>query len=295
MTAHDLTALNIGFIGFGLIAGSIAKAIKRVHPDYTITVTSRSMAPVTAAKDDGIVDIAANAVDAHFGACDYIFLCTPVVTITKYLVQLKEIKKDTCIITDVGSVKGNIHAAVRSLGMEDCFIGGHPMAGSEQTGYANSSADLLAGARYVITPTPKTTADQLEACKAFITDLGAVPVVMDCKLHDYTAAGISHVPHLIAAGLSKLVLDNDDAEAHMHALAAGGFRDTTRIAASSPEMWSQICDANRDAVCALLDKYIAQMQEIRNQIAAGGTAPEQSQAYIEDLFKTAGEYRKSFS
>lgn len=295
MTAHDLTALNIGFIGFGLIAGSIAKAIKRVHPDYTITVTSRSMAPITAAKNDGIVDIATNAVDAHFGACDYIFLCTPVVTITKYLVQLKEIKKDTCIITDVGSVKGNIHAAVRSLGMEDCFIGGHPMAGSEQTGYANSSADLLAGAKYVITPTPKTTADQLEACKSFVTDLGAVPVVMDCELHDYTVAGISHVPHLIAAGLSKLVLDNDDTDAHMHALAAGGFRDTTRIAASSPEMWSQICDANRDAVCTLLDKYIAQIQEISNQIAAGRNTPEQSQAYIEDLFKTAGAYRKTFS
>ena len=232
--------LNIGFIGFGLIGGSIAKAIKAAHPEYHIIVESRSREPLIAALNDKIIDDICTCTDDNFSKCDYIFLCTPVITITKYMSALKPFIKPGCIITDVGSVKGNIHKAAHELGLDSCFIGGHPMAGSELSGYANSSADILKDAKYVITPTADTSSESLESYVQLIKDMKAVPVIMDYKEHDYTVAAISHVPHLIAAGLTRTVKTNDDDEKHMHLLAAGGFRDTTRIAASSPNVESDL-------------------------------------------------------
>lgn len=204
--------LNIGFIGFGLIGGSIAKAIKAAHPEYHIIVESRSREPLIAALNDKIIDDICTCTDDNFSKCDYIFLCTPVITITKYMSALKPFIKPGCIITDVGSVKGNIHKAAHELGLDSCFIGGHPMAGSELSGYANSSADILKDSKYVITPTADTSSESLESYVQLIKDMKAVPVIMDYKEHDYTVAAISHVPHLIAAGLTRTVKTNDDDE-----------------------------------------------------------------------------------
>lgn len=284
--------LNIGFIGFGLIGGSIAKAIKAAHPEYHIIVESRSREPLIAALNDKVIDDICTCTDDNFSKCDYIFLCTPVITITKYMSALKPFIKPGCIITDVGSVKGNIHKAAHELGLDSCFIGGHPMAGSELSGYANSSADILKDAKYVITPTADTSSESLESYVQLIKDMKAVPVIMDYKEHDYTVAAISHVPHLIAAGLTRTVKTNDDDEKHMQLLAAGGFRDTTRIAASSPEMWSQICNSNKDSICTFLDKFIEEMHNIRDNI--NNDTPEETSEFIENLFKEAGGYRKSF-
>lgn len=303
---NEQLSYHIGFIGFGLIGGSIAKALKTAHPDYHITATSRSLAPLYNAQSEGVVDTVAAQADLHFTPCDFIFLCTPVEASVRYLSVLREIKKDTCVITDVGSVKGNIHKAAEAAGLSGCFIGGHPMAGSEQSGYASSDAALLKNSVYVITPTKNNTAQQIASYRALIADMGAVPLVMDFARHDYTVAGISHVPHLAAAALAKMVQENDDAEQNMHQLAAGGFKDTTRIAASSPEMWAQICTANRDAIGLLLNQYIAQLTEIRDHITGSNFSAEAScgqetpfsdtqlQSYISALFHAAGEYRNSF-
>lgn len=280
--------MKIGFVGFGLIGGSIAKAIKSAHPDCYIIVTSRTLSSIEPARQDGIADEITSSADSHFKDCDYIFLCTPVITISQYLMQLQPIIKSTCIITDVGSVKGSIHQTVTKLGMENNFIGGHPMAGSELTGYANSSASLMTNAKYVITPTKKTTKEQLDAYISLVNDMNAVPVVMDYNLHDYTVAGISHVPHIISASLARLVMDNDDNSHYMHLLAAGGFKDTTRIAASSPEMWDQICAANSDYICELLSKYIALLTDVRNNIS------NKTDGYVSDLFDTSRNYRNTF-
>ena len=284
--------MDIGFIGFGLIGGSIAKGLKKVHPEYRIIVTSRSKAPLYEAQKQGVVDILATEVDNSFKNCDYIFLCTPVITITYYLQALKNVIKPECIITDVGSVKGYIHQAVHDAGLDSQFIGGHPMAGSERSGFNNSSDTLLKGAIYILTPTNESPADKLDWLKQTVEELGAVPVVMDCKQHDYAVAGISHVPHLISAALAILAKNNDDYENHMHTLAAGGFKDTTRIAASSPEMWEQICVTNRDAISTLLGKYIKELNIIKSHI--DNDSDEECSDYIKNLFNTAGEYRNSF-
>lgn len=284
--------MDIGFIGFGLIGGSIAKSLKKVHPEYRIIVTSRSKAPLYEAQKQGVVDIVATEVDNSFKNCDYIFLCTPVITITHYLQALKNVIKPECIITDVGSVKGYIHQAVHDAGLDSQFIGGHPMAGSERSGFNNSSDTLLKGAIYILTPTNESPADKLDWLKQTVEELGAIPVVMNCKQHDYAVAGISHVPHLISASLAILAKNNDDYENHMHTLAAGGFKDTTRIAASSPEMWEQICVTNRDAISTLLGKYIEELNIIKSHI--DNDSDEECSDYIKNLFNTAGEYRNSF-
>ena len=138
---------KVGFIGFGLIAGSIAHALKESGNNYNIIATSRRLEPVYKAKEDGVVDDVLDCVDDRFANCDFIILCTPVITMNDYLKQLKDIVKSGCIITDVGSVKTSIHNTVKELDMENVFIGGHPMAGSELTGYANSSSAIMKNAR----------------------------------------------------------------------------------------------------------------------------------------------------
>lgn len=282
--------LHIGFIGFGLIGGSIAKAIRTYRPNCRITAVSRSLSPLYQAQSEGILDEITEDVTAAFSSCDIIFICTPVVTITKYFELLKPIIKPTCILTDVGSVKGIIHNAAAEFSLESNFIGGHPMAGSEQSGYANAHADLLCGAKYVITPSKHTSNELLDAYTELIKDIKSVPIVMDYETHDYCAAAISHVPHLASAALAKLVKDADtgDYKNYMHLLAAGGFKDTTRIAASSPEMWEQICAANPLSISKLLDSYINSLSSIKEHIDSGDSS------YIYKLFEEAGIYRNTF-
>ena len=148
---------TIGFIGLGLIGGSIARRIKQVHPDTIIMAYMRTRSTLEEAKADGIVDIILDGVDETLSACDMIILCTPVSFNESYLKAIRPFIKPGCIVTDVGSTKTAIHETVIALDMEDCFVGGHPMAGSERTGYACSKASLLENAYYVITPTSKTT------------------------------------------------------------------------------------------------------------------------------------------
>ena len=280
--------MNIGFIGFGLIGGSIARTLKIKEPDCIITAYSRSPEPLLQATTDGNVDIICTSIDSSFNRCDYIFLCTPVQYNSNYLEKLKPIISESCVITDVGSVKEYIHKAVIQLDLEKNFIGGHPMAGSEKTGYSNSSPYLLENAFYAITPTAKTTDEQLKKYVDLISRLGAIPVVVDYKQHDYSVAGISHLPHIIAGSLVNLIKDSDSNDSLMKRLAAGGFKDITRIASSSPEMWEQICMTNSNAIVSLLNDYILSLSKIKSNLE------DHNANYIYNLFETSSEYRNSF-
>lgn len=282
-----MSDLHIGFVGLGLIGGSIVKALKAKHPEYRITAFSRSQAPLLLAKEEGMIDEITTEINEQFAAFDYIFLCTPVEYIAMYLERIKPFIKPTCIITDVGSVKGYIHEAVESLGMEANFIGGHPMAGSEKTGYVNSSALLLENAFYAITPTKDVNEDAVNTFVEMVKDMGAEPVVLDYKKHDFSVAGISHVPHIIASSLVNLVKDNDSEDQIMKMMAAGGFKDITRIASSSPEMWEQICATNPEAISTLLQKYIDSLTAIKDSI------DNKNKEYIHNMFETSKEYRDS--
>lgn len=281
--------LKLGFIGLGLIGGSIAKAIKQFHKNTTIIAYNRSEKSRTLALKDNVADIVTDKIDEIFSDCDYIFLCTPVEQNINYLTVLKDIISPKCIITDVGSVKQNIHFAIDKLGLSDNFIGGHPMAGSEKTGYENSSSRLLENAYYIITPTASVKQERIDELYALVKSLGSIPIILDYKEHDYAVAAISHVPHLIAACLVNLVKDNDSKDEIMKLLAAGGFKDITRIASSSPDMWQQICSTNKDNIVILLDKYIASLQDIKHSV------DENSKNAVYDLFLKSRKYRDSFS
>lgn len=279
--------MKIGFIGLGLIGGSIARAVRHFYPDAEIIACSRTRASVEQAVTDGIVNQIPDGVNAEFGDCDYIFLCAPVSSNLEYLGALKPLIVPSCIITDVGSTKCDIHAQVTALHMEANFIGGHPMAGSEKTGYANSKRILIENAYYVITPTSQVPEEAVERYRDFVTSLKALPLVLDFKTHDYVTAGISHLPHIIASSLVNLVKDSDTEDGIMRLVAAGGFKDITRIASSSPEMWEQICMSNRENISSILNDYIESLTKIRRQL-------DQAEAgAVYQLFETSRDYRNS--
>lgn len=281
--------IKLGFIGLGLIGGSLAKAFREALPHSTIICYNRRQEPRKMAIEDGTADIVTDKVDNSFADCDYIFLCTPVEFNEEYLRILKSIIKPECIITDAGSTKSNIHKAVIKEGLEANFIGGHPMAGSEKTGYEFSNAWLFKNAYYAITPTSMINKDKLLEFELMVKLIGAKPIIIEnYERHDYAVAGISHLPHIIAAELTNLVKDKDTDDNLMKTLAANGFKDTTRIAASSPEMWQQICMTNTNNITNLLDEYINRLVEVRDRIKEGDGE------FVYELFAKSRKYRNEF-
>lgn len=279
---------QIGFIGLGLIGGSIAKAIKKNQLAQTIVAYDIDQEALKSACKDGIVDISACSIDESFKSCDLIFLCCPVqINIDAYK-ALISIVNTHCIVTDVASTKKEIIDAVTQLQVPIPFIGGHPMAGSEQFGYIASKAHLFENAYYILTPTEGTSEAQVQTLYQLIKDIKALPVVIAPLVHDHVTATISHVPHVIAASLVNMVKKLDSKEGYMHTLAAGGFKDITRIASSSPIMWQQICLTNPRNIVDVLNFFKADLEHIIQLIQEG------HEKAIYDFFEEARGYRDSF-
>ena len=147
--------------------------------------------------------------------------------------------------------------------MTDCFIGGHPMAGSEKTGFDHSNERILENAYYILTPGGEVGLEYISDFTELISSLGAIPMVLTAEEHDFITAGVSHLPHIIASALVNLVKTLDNDAEYMKTIAAGGFRDITRIASSSPVMWQQICMENHENISNVLDDYIRMLIQIR--------------------------------
>ena len=278
---------TIGFIGLGLIGGSIAKKMKSNQPDIKIYATAHHKETIQEAYREGLIENNDLLPLSAFSDCDYIFLCAPVQRNLAYLRQLKDIIRSDCYITDVGSTKTEIHEEVIRLGMEANFIGGHPMTGSEKTGILSATNTLLENAYYIITPTALTPKEEISEFRDFVLSLGAIPLILDYKIHDYSTAAISHLPHMIAYSLVNLVRQIDDDKETMKTIAAGGFKDITRIASSSPTMWQHICLKNGDNIVKILDAYIDMLKNARDSVA------ESSEQKLYDLFETSKNYRNS--
>lgn len=283
-----MSDLVCGFIGLGLIGGSIAKALKERVGHVSIIAYDINPASLSAALDEGIADLICDSIDERFHNCDYLFLCAPVQKNDENLKLLRHILSPDCILTDVGSVKTDIHRHIAQLELEDQFIGGHPMAGSERYGYINSKAVLLENAYYILTPTDRVPVEKVDAYRKLVEQMGAIPLVLTCEQHDYVTAAVSHLPHVIASSLVNLVRDSDSKEGIMKMIAAGGFKDITRIASSSAVMWQQICLTNTDNILSLLDDYIASLSRIREQLSA------RDEEALYRLFDSARIYRDSF-
>lgn len=281
-------AKHFGFIGFGLIGGSIARALKALLPEPPVLTAFQYREPVsrslTLALEDHVLDHITSAL-SDLSSCDMIFLCAPVQKNIEYLSQLKDIIRPDCLLTDVGSVKGNIHEAVSFLGLNHCFIGGHPMTGSEKTGYENSSILLLENAYYILTPTQETNHSTLEEYISLVKSMGSIPIVLEPQEHDEITAAISHVPHIIAAQLVNLIQHAGPLEPKMRLLAAGGFKDITRIASSSPEIWEHICMSNKTSICDMLTRYQDSLENAKKMIFSD------DKENLYHMFDIAGSYR----
>ncbi len=280
--------LTCGFIGLGLIGGSIAKALKQSDAAIKIIAFDTNKDTLLLAHKEGVADIITEQMDENFSQCDYLFLCAPVQKNNSNLSSIKEITNPHCLITDVGSVKTAIHEAICSFGLESRFIGGHPMAGSERMGYINSKASLLENAYYILTPTASVPGTKLEEYRNLVLAMGAIPLVLDYRKHDYVTAAISHLPHVIASSLVNLIHDSDSEDGIMKMVAAGGFKDITRIASSSAQMWQQICLTNGSNISSLLTEYIKTLMFFQKAIEEG------DETVLYQLFDGARIYRDSF-
>lgn len=281
-------SFTCGFIGLGLIGGSIARALRRSYPHCRLIAYDIQKESTKLAASEGVIDMAVDSIDESFTDCNYIFLCAPVSYNDDNLLQIKKYLSPHCLLTDVGSVKTDIHRHIASLGLEKQFIGGHPMAGSERTGYVNSKALLLENAYYILTPTESVPEEKISAYQDLVSSLGAIPLILSYQQHDYVTAAVSHLPHIIASSLVNLIKNSDSPDGLMKMIAAGGFKDITRIASSSPDMWQQICLTNTANINSLLKDYIDSLENIREQLMFSQDVD------VYRFFDEARNYRDSF-
>ncbi len=280
---------RIGFIGLGLIGGSIAKTIKKLYPQASLIALTSRESTLQQAFADGIIDNDTFLPLEEFGKCDLLFLCSPVKVNISYLEKLKDHLSPHCILTDVGSVKGDISSAIEDLGLSSRFIGGHPMAGSETIGYSHSSELLLENAYYILTPGKDFPEDDFHEFYDLVKKMGAIPLPMTPQKHDFSTAAISHLPHIIAATLVNLVREEDDESDTLKTIAAGGFCDITRIASSSPVMWQNICLTNRDEILHLLEAYQDKLSEFHQILS------DMNEEELMAQFQTAKDYRDNLT
>lgn len=277
---------TIGIIGLGLIGGSLAKCFKKNLKNIKIVAINRSVSSLEIAKKEGVIDDYSTDDMSVFKNCDIVFVCTSVNLIPSYVSKLLPFIKKDCIITDVGSTKKVIYEKMQNFKNIN-YIGGHPMAGSEKTGYTSAKAHLFENAFYILTPNEYVSEEKINSFLELIKITGATPLVLNPDCHDYTVATISHIPHIIASALVNTVKALDDENHYMHLLAAGGFKDITRIASSSPEVWSSICNDNREQILKVLHSFNKSINKIEEKL--------KNQENIYSFFDTAKEFRDSFS
>ncbi|HKQ63497.1 MAG TPA: prephenate dehydrogenase/arogenate dehydrogenase family protein [Methylomirabilota bacterium] len=261
---------ELAVIGVGLLGGSVAKAARQGGLARRIVGIGRDAGRLQPALDDGTLDLAVTDLDAGVRDADFVLLAAPVLTIEGLLERVWRAAPVGAVVTDVGSTKRNIVRAAERLaaGRPLAFVGSHPMAGSEQAGYRVARPDLFRGATVVVTPTEATELAALKKTTEFWEALGARVTSLDPETHDRTVAAISHLPHLIACAL---VDGAARVEPAAFELAARGFRDTTRIAAGDPDMWTEIFLANRDALSTTVEAFREALGELQ-QVIDGGRA-----------------------
>ncbi|MFI2855635.1 prephenate dehydrogenase [Paenibacillus sp. JSM ZJ436] len=278
--------INISIFGVGLIGGSLAMCFKG-KPGLTVTGFSHDESYAEQVAARGVVDKVTLSIEEAAQDADYIFLCVPVGRLEEYVTRLSQMAlKPGCIITDVGSTKSSIADCARRLQFQEaCFIGGHPMAGSERAGVGAASSLLFENAYYVLTPPPETPEDQVRSLADLLSHTRAHVVQVDPEQHDQIVGAISHLPHIIAVALVNQISQYNDSNPLYQLLAAGGFRDVTRIAASDPVVWRDILVNNRKVLLPLLQDW---NQEILKFVSM---LEREDGVGIQDAFQKAGAFR----
>ncbi|MCS6829506.1 MAG: prephenate dehydrogenase [Armatimonadota bacterium] len=269
-------------IGVGLIGGSIGMAARQRSLARQVVGVGRSAERLQAALQAGAIDEAAPSLQDGVRGADMVAVCTPVGLIVPTIKMCLQWLSPECVVTDVGSVKSAIVQQATGL-LGERFVGGHPMAGSEQTGVQNARANLFEGTTWALTPTQKTSPDALQKIVALAQGMGAQVITADPEEHDRAVALTSHLPHALALALVHVAENTPYPQ-----LIGGSFRDGTRVAASSPELWRDIFLHNREHVLWAIDEFIGKLQEVRSAIA------EEDAETIQRLFTDARLLRQAF-
>ena len=264
---------RLAVIGVGLIGGSFALALRSAGLARQVIGAGRSPGNLELALQHGVIDaIAADAAQAAQGA-DLVIVATPVAQVPEVFAAIEPVLGTKAVVTDAGSTKQDVVAAARAaLGAKLAqFVPAHPIAGAEHGGAIAATADLFRGKRVVLTPLAETSPQALAQVEQAWEACGARLFRMAPREHDAVFAAVSHLPHLLAYALVHDIAERGNA-AQLFGYAASGFRDFTRIASSHPEMWRDICVANREALLAELERYGAQLAALRPMIERGDAA-----------------------
>lgn len=284
--APDAGFGRVAVIGVGLIGGSFALALKAAKACGQVVGVGRSRANLNTAVALGVIDIAESDVARAVGGADLVLVATPVAQFADVFAALAPALSPNALVIDAGSTKQDVIAAARArLGARIAqFVPAHPIAGAEHSGVGAAKADLFRGKRVVLAPLAENAPQSVERAAAAWQACGARIAKMTPEEHDTVFAAVSHLPHLLAFALVSDIAQRPNS-AQLFGYAAGGFRDFTRIASSHPEMWRDICVANREALLAELARYGAQLESIRTLLAAGDAAG------LEQLFAGARAVR----
>jgi prephenate dehydrogenase len=259
---------RLAVIGVGLLGGSVAKAARAQGLAREVIGIGRDVGRLQAAVNDGAIDRATSDLADGVRDADFVLLATPVRTIEDLLASAWHAIPTDAIVTDVGSSKAAIVRKAEALARRRplAFVGSHPMAGSEKSGYGVSRADLFHGALVVVTPTDASAPGAVKTVTAFWEHLGARVTALHPETHDATVAAISHLPHLVACALVDAVSrEMPDALP----IAARGFKDTTRIAAGDPTMWQEIFLANRAPLAEALGAFRRALADLERLVERG--------------------------
>ncbi len=291
---------SYGFIGLGLIGGSIARKLRQVQPEAKIFICTRNEETKEQAEEAGILDgvfsadgafraYTTTAGGAFAGATyslslDMLFLCAPVEANLEFLERVAKWAPATTTISDVGSVKTPIIKKAKKLKLKN-FVGGHPMMGTEFSGYAASDPGMVKDSAYLVVPTQISDQEHVKRLSDFIRLLEARPMTVQGEDHDRALAAISHLPHVASAALCR-VASSEDKEVPLKELCAGGFKDITRISSSDPKLWAEISLENREHVLTMTAKLEEELKAYRELLE------KKDQTGLEDFFSGARAYRK---
>ena len=281
---------KIVIFGVGLIGGSFSLALRKADAVREVVGFGRSAVTLEEAKRLGILHRIGTNEAAEIHDADLILLATPVAQMADIFKRIAPHLGSHTLITDGGSTKGDVVAAARAnLGNKVAqFIPAHPIAGAEKSGAAAAHADLYAGKRVVLTPLPENSKEAVARVRQAWELCGANVSELTAEQHDSVFAAVSHLPHLLSFALVHDIAQRDNRD-QLLSFAASGFRDFTRIAASSPEMWRDICMANRAALLDELGRYMEELQNIHEALADADAGK------LEEIFSLAREVRSNWT
>ncbi|MGA7180571.1 MAG: prephenate dehydrogenase/arogenate dehydrogenase family protein [Thiobacillaceae bacterium] len=260
---------RLAIIGTGLIGGSFALALKQADQVGVVVGAGRSQSNLETAKRRGIVDEAAPDAASAVQGADFILLAVPVGQMEGVMLAIAAYLGPDAVVSDAGSTKQNVIAMAQCQLATNLsrFVPGHPIAGAETSGAQAARADLFKGKNVVLTPLPETNVKALVKAQSAWQACGAKVTLMKAAQHDHVFAAVSHLPHLLAYALVDMLASRPDRDLFFN-YAASGFRDFTRIAGSSPEMWRDISLANREALLIELASYESKLDELKAALTA---------------------------